>query len=245
LTGSFLDRQRDFFDTADEGHFIWQTRNPYVARTERELLSGITAGSSHSVLEVGCGEGGNIVNVFGAEQSQPRVIGLDLFEQKVRFAKRAGVPALLVCADALRLPFADAAFDLVLCRDVLHHVANRDRVLSELRRVCRTGGTVWIVEPNGKNPLMRMLALTRPHERGLLENSVASLRRLISPHFPTARYDVKQPLPVHRLLLHYQFGIPRLGSSQAFGAVMDAWDRFACRIVPHSWWAYVLVRAEV
>jgi ubiquinone/menaquinone biosynthesis C-methylase UbiE len=244
LNESFLERQREFFDNADEGHFIWQTQNPYIARTERELLTGLSTDSSHDVLEVGCGEGGNITNVLRSA-SNPRIVGLDLFEGKLRFAKRVGVPALFCCADALSLPFRDSSFDLILCRDVLHHVADRARLLSELRRVCRPGGTVWIVEPNGRNPLMRLLASVRAHERGLLCNSVPSLRTLISPHFPTATYDLRQPLPVYRLLLHYRFGIPRLANYRAFALSMDAWDVLARRIVPESWWAYVLVKASV
>jgi SAM-dependent methyltransferase len=245
VTEPFLKRQREFFDTADEDHFAWQTRNPYIARTERELLTGLPVESSRDVLEVGCGEGGNIMNVFARDTSKARVIGLDASEQRVRFAKRVGVPAIFVCADALSLPFPDSRFDLILCRDVLHHVADRSRVLSELRRVCRPGGTVWIVEPNGWNPLMRLLAFARSHERGLLHNSVSSLRLLVAPHFPTATYAMMQPLPIDRLLLHHRVGIPHLARYRAFAFSMDLWNAFAGRIVPRSWWAYVLVKARV
>ncbi len=244
LTRSFLERQRDFFDLADEEHFVWQTRNPYIARTERELLLGLQITSARDVLEVGCGEGGNITNVVGTSATHARIVGLDLFERKVRFAQQAGVPGRFVCGDALRLPFADSAFDLVLCRDVLHHVADRAQVVSELRRVCRTGGAVWIIEPNGSNPLMRLLAAVRPHERGLLGNSLASLRRLVAPHFPAATYEFRQPLPIYRLLLHYRFGIPRLAGHAAFARAMTIWDAIARRVMPRSWWAYVVIHAE-
>jgi FkbM family methyltransferase len=241
----FIEDQRRFFDAADADHFFWQTGNPYVARTERELLDGVPIDASRGVLEVGCGEGGNIVNGLHGDVLDARVVGLDLFEPKVRFAKRMGVRASFVCGDALSLPFRDSAFDLVLCRDVLHHVADRERVLKELRRVCSGGGTVWIVEPNGRNPLMRLLATVRPHERGLLRNSVGSLQRLVTPHFGDATYDVRQPMPIFRLILHYQVGIPGLGRLRAFAAVMDAWDVVARHLVPRAFWAYVVIRARV
>ena len=211
MTNRFNEDQRQFFNTADAGHFFWQTQNPYVARTERELLSGLPVASSGPVLEVGCGEGGNITNAPSANASNTLVVGLDLFERKVRFARQVGVRATFVCGDVLALPFQNSTFDLILCRDVLHHVDDRERALSELRRVCRVGGTVWIVEPNGWNPLMRLLAVVRRHERGLLRNSIGSLQRLVSSQFPTANYHLRQPMPIYRLILHYQFGIPALG----------------------------------
>jgi ubiquinone/menaquinone biosynthesis C-methylase UbiE len=193
---------------------------------------------------VGCGEGGNIANVLPADRLGIRVIGIDLFERKIRFAKRVGVQASFVCADASRLPFLDSTFDLVLCRDVLHHMADPERAVSELRRVCRPGGVVWIIEPNGWNPLMRLLALARRHERGLLRNSVSSLRNLVSPYFPGARFEVRQPMPIYRLLLHHQFGFPTLGRRSLFAAGMDAWDALARRVVPRAFWAYVIITAE-
>jgi SAM-dependent methyltransferase len=200
--------------------------------------------SSRQVLEIGCGEGGNIANALHTRAAGGRVIGVDLFERKVQFAKRIGVQASFVCADALRLPFRDSTFDLILCRDVLHHLSDRERAVSELRRACRPGGVVWIVEPNGRNPLMKLLGIVRRHERGLLGNSVESLRKLVSREFPTARFDVRQPMPIYRLLLHHQFGLPALGSQRWFSAGMDAWDAFARRLVPRSLWAYVVITAD-
>jgi ubiquinone/menaquinone biosynthesis C-methylase UbiE len=54
---------------------------------------------------------------------------------------RASRPALgiTVCADALRLPFADRSVDIVMCSQVLHHFAGRDalRLLREMNRVAR------------------------------------------------------------------------------------------------------------
>jgi ubiquinone/menaquinone biosynthesis C-methylase UbiE len=54
---------------------------------------------------------------------------------------RASRPALgiTVCADALRLPFADRSVDIVMCSQVLHHFAGTHalRLLREMNRVAR------------------------------------------------------------------------------------------------------------
>ena len=50
-----------------------------------------------------------------------------------------GSLSLTVCADALRLPFADRSIDVVMCSQVLHHFAGEDAltVLREMNRVAR------------------------------------------------------------------------------------------------------------
>src|SRR5438045_7291620 len=240
----FAQAQRAFFHDADEAHFRWQTENPLIARSERELLAGFPLVAGGAVLEVGCGEGGNLVNLLSGADAQGMLVGLDLFERKVAFARR-NVPGVgFVCGDALSLPFRDHAFDAVLCRDVLHHLEVREPALRELGRVCKPGGQLWILEPNGDNPLMRLLVAVHPHERGLRRNSVASLNELVRTSFPVSRLESRQPLPLDRMLLHYQFGVPRLGRSRGFRALMQQWDRAMGRVLPRKWWAYVLIKAS-
>lgn len=45
------------------------------------------------------------------------------------------------------LPFSDASFDLVLCAEAFHYVADADAGVTELRRVLRPGGSVVISVP--------------------------------------------------------------------------------------------------
>jgi SAM-dependent methyltransferase len=52
-----------------------------------------------------------------------------------------------VIADLHDLPVEDAVFDAVLCTEVLEHVAEPARVLDELARVLRPGGSVLITVP--------------------------------------------------------------------------------------------------
>lgn len=52
-----------------------------------------------------------------------------------------------VIADLHDLPLEDGSFDAVLCTEVLEHVAEPARVLDELARVLRPGGSVLITVP--------------------------------------------------------------------------------------------------
>jgi SAM-dependent methyltransferase len=75
---------------------------------------------------------------------------------EARLRARAGLDYLsadidgtqaMVAADITALPFADAAFDAVLCSHVLEHVGDERAALAELRRVLRPGGWAAIMLP--------------------------------------------------------------------------------------------------
>ena len=241
----FQQLQDEFFEQADAQHFAWQTRNRVIARTERELLHGFPIPAQGRLLEVGCGEGGNLVNLRIDERTRPSLIaGLDYSRHKVDFAKLQVPEASFVCADAAAIPFDDGYFDAVLCRDVLHHLADRRAALHEIRRVCKKSGTVWIFEPNAANPLMWLLAKLRPHERGLLANSPRSLRDLVGAHFSDVSVEMRQPMPIYRLLLHQQLGLATLGQYGIVDALAAFWDRTLALLTPRRWWAYIVVKAS-
>ena len=114
----FLDTQNRHFEAADEEHFHWATGAPGFAETEDALLEPILAELRSPCLEVGCGEGGNLVRLARGATCY----AVDLHPARVAFAA-SQVPGLrCAAADAAALPFADGSFPTVFLRDLLHHV---------------------------------------------------------------------------------------------------------------------------
>src|SRR5207245_3005787 len=134
------------FASPDQAKCLLQTPDAYSAKTERALLDRVPVKSSDRLLEVGCGEGGNLQLLGRAPVS---AVGVDFSHAKVSWARHHCGAGRFVCADATRLPFQDETFDVVLCRDVLHHTEDKSEVVGELIRVCRAFGRVVIIEPNG------------------------------------------------------------------------------------------------
>jgi SAM-dependent methyltransferase len=58
-----------------------------------------------------------------------------------------GARAADISASLDALPIENSSFDLVLCTEVLEHVANPSAVLGELRRVLRPGGALRLTTP--------------------------------------------------------------------------------------------------
>jgi ubiquinone/menaquinone biosynthesis C-methylase UbiE len=95
------------------------------------------------VLEVGCGRGVALA-VLARLLRPSRLVGLDrdagfLREAGSRLAG-CGVTAVLVPGDVRRLPFPDAAFDLVIDFGTCYHIARSEAALAEIARVLTPGG---------------------------------------------------------------------------------------------------------
>lgn len=105
-------------------------------------------------LDVGCGEGRHTLSAYlkpGVE-----VVGVDLGMSDLRTAhSRIADMApyspegsvLFTQADGLRLPFADASFDRVICSEVLEHIPNYLSLLAEIDRVLKPGGQLCVSVP--------------------------------------------------------------------------------------------------
>ncbi len=109
------------------------------------------APSSGSVLDVGCGTGDDVVNLYEMVGPEGRVVGIDysahlIVEAKARVEK-AGMPVELYVGDAHELTqFGDNCFDATRSAAVFHHLESPEKALQAMIRVTKPGGSVVIAE---------------------------------------------------------------------------------------------------
>lgn len=129
-----------------------QTTSKYVI----PFISGVKqVTSSISVLEIGCGEGGNLLPFL--EAGCARVTGIDISEHKIGNALRyyssipGGESVEFIAADIYDC--ADAGkFDLVMMRDVLEHIHDQARFIGFVKRLLARDGVLFIAFPPWNNP---------------------------------------------------------------------------------------------
>ena len=109
------------------------------------------------LLDLGCGFGrhayqaarlGAEVVAFDAGADEVRKVQ-DTFGAMARGRRARPTTARVgaVHGDALRLPFADGAFDRVIASEVLEHIPDDETAMAELARVLRPGGTMAVTVP--------------------------------------------------------------------------------------------------
>lgn len=242
-------RQEAFYDHAEANRFEWLTRHPGIRRAEERLLGGLHGlEDATSVLEVGCGEGANLATLR-ALGATVNYTGFDCFPAKVGFCRERHRDGRFLVADARRpFPFRDGAYDRVLIRDILHHLAEADRahVLRESMRVLRPGGRLWIVEGNARNLIGRVFAMIFEHERCMLETRAPRLQQFVRATLDGQHIDesMSEASNFFRLLYHYQFGFPALARVGPVGAVMRGWQAVSRWWRPQRRWAYSIIEVE-
>lgn len=101
-----------------------------------------------SAVDIGCGVGDLLVAL---RQRCPdlQVSGCDFSPKAIEKAKANLQDGHFIVHAITSLPYPDASFDLVLCTDTLEHMEYPGDVLRELVRICKPGGHVCVVVPDG------------------------------------------------------------------------------------------------
>jgi SAM-dependent methyltransferase len=115
----------------------------FVDRRERELLLRLLClQPGERVLEVGSGTG-HFTRVMA--RSGARCVGIDPSAEMLRVAAElAGANEAYVRGQGESLPFADRAFDALLCMTTLEFVHDVEATVREAARVTRPGGRLVI-----------------------------------------------------------------------------------------------------
>ncbi|MEZ5560246.1 MAG: methyltransferase domain-containing protein [Pseudomonadales bacterium] len=141
---------------------------------QRALVAQAEIGPGHRVLDVGAGPGFFAMGLAQLVKPGGRVDGVDINRRFVADAteRAAGRDDLAFhhVQDHV-LPFPDATFDRVVCKNVLEYVPDLVASLDEIKRVLKPGGRVhvidsdWgfvVVEPWGKETVDRFFAAAAP-----------------------------------------------------------------------------------
>jgi SAM-dependent methyltransferase len=195
-----LQTTREFWDANPCG-----VHAPYeVQRAQRyamepwlpALLNHI--GQAHrSILEVGCGQGIDSVELCKAMADGSEYTGVDYSPNSVEIAERNAASAAgslhastrYAVANAESLQFPDASFEAVWSMGVIHHTANETAAIEEARRVLKPSGVAYICLYRRSSLKVGVAQALRLLQRGVdrvlgTERGIYRLLRRQSSHSP-------------------------------------------------------------
>ncbi|HKQ54154.1 MAG TPA: class I SAM-dependent methyltransferase [Pyrinomonadaceae bacterium] len=182
-----LDHLRSFLRFAAQAN-----GNGHARHEPSDVLAG------RLILDLGCGMGG-LTTALALEGAS--VQPLDFNQDYCRITRlrgtRYGLRFSPVNAAGEDLPFADECFDLVICMDVLEHVADPEKLVAEISRCLKPGGLCQLTAIN-------RFAFRDPHYHVRFVNWLPrkfanSYLRLVGRSKDNARFSDRQTL----LEMHY------------------------------------------
>ncbi len=111
-----------------------------------------------SILEIGCGEGGNLIPFY--KMGCKKILGIDMSESKIKnantfFNKINGNRKSLnfICNDIYNIDVNDIGqFDIIITRDVLEHIHGQEKFMKLVKKFMKPSGKFFLGFPPWYNP---------------------------------------------------------------------------------------------
>ena len=144
VTGSgFRSESFAYLAELEASNFWFRARNKIIVWALRFHFGPIS-----SLFEVGCGTG-YVLSGIAAEFPNARLVGSEIFVAGLKHAAVRLPTATLVQLDAKRIPYVDE-FDVAIAVDVIEHIDQDEKVLSQLFCAVKPGGGILISAPQHK-----------------------------------------------------------------------------------------------
>lgn len=96
------------------------------------------------LLDVGCSEGAFLDYL---NQNKINFTAIDSDQNAINFCKERGYGNRVKYGNILNLEFPDNSFDIVTALDVIEHIKDDVVALSEIKRVCKKNGIIFLILP--------------------------------------------------------------------------------------------------
>lgn len=127
--------------------------DPAFARRAGIIFENLNLFGNEKILEIGCGRGFYLKTLIDVLPDLG-ITGIDLNKKYLSVAKKFidNEEVKLINADATNLPLKNETFDRIIATEILEHIPDDQKAISEMFRVLKPGGIAMITVPNKNYP---------------------------------------------------------------------------------------------
>lgn len=136
-------------------NFLSTVGDMALKRRARRIVEELELKDGDKVLEVGCGNG-YYLNLLNRLSQKIELVGVDNDEHALKDAKQFinDKKVKLILADANKIPLKSLSFDKVVFSEVIEHIEDQQKVLSEIHRVLKPNGLMVLTTCNIDYPFL-------------------------------------------------------------------------------------------
>jgi len=147
----WVERQKRI-NTLDIG---WNYEKRRIDSAILSLLRKLVVARDHvKILEVGIGKGDLALKISSQLYiTEISYVGIDISKEGIKIARRI-IRSLnsskfeFLVADGTHLPFRPRNFDIVICSEVIEHIADKEALLREIKSALNMSGLLILTTPN-------------------------------------------------------------------------------------------------
>ncbi|MFH1280548.1 MAG: class I SAM-dependent methyltransferase [Candidatus Beckwithbacteria bacterium] len=199
-------REIIFTKYQNRGAYHWQqirknlfTFNAFVLARYQQVLGQIPSNKNLKFLDIGCGDG--VLLYLISQKTKAQLFGIDSDSDSLKTAK-SKVNAKFFQASAYKLPFKTQSFDIVIASEIIEHLKNPEKMLSEIKRVLKPKGLSLITTPVKLFP--------KPEDpMHVQEFSTSDLNNLLTKYFSKVIIKTSHPYLIKKIYTTPWFKINR------------------------------------
>ena len=131
----------------------------WLLNSQKKILNKIPLNNKYKILDVGCGTGNSLNFLY--RKGFRSLYGVDLSPNMINKAKLNNKNKLFI-ASVEKLPFKSNFFDIVICTEAFHHFPNPKKSITEMFRVLKKGGLLYLADINFHFKLLNYIAKLEP-----------------------------------------------------------------------------------
>jgi len=110
--------------------------NLFAKRQYKTIVDNLYLGNPKNILDVG-GSSGTLSKKIKKKLKNIPYFVLDINQEAINKGKKNNPKIKFILGNAEKMPFKDKEFDLVICKDALHHCENPEKAVKEIKRVSK------------------------------------------------------------------------------------------------------------